>query len=148
MRGAFRKMRIALGVKAFGVNHISMQPGISGPEHDEVEIDHEEVYFVLEGGGTLQIGDEAVEMVPGRWVRVDASETRQMHAGRRRADDHRHRRAQPGGVHRPPDALAHASPRSPPRTWRPSSPCHQRAWPSTNVCQAQSAFARSCSRPQ
>ena len=81
MRGAFRKMRIALGVKAFGVNHVSMQPGISGPEHDEVEIDHEEVYFVLDGGGTLQIGDEAVEMVPGRWVRVDASATRQMHAG-------------------------------------------------------------------
>jgi quercetin dioxygenase-like cupin family protein len=81
MRGAFRKMRIALGAKAFGVNHISLPPGISGPEHDEAETDHEEVYFVLEGTGTLQIGDQAVEMVPGRWVRVDASATRKMSAG-------------------------------------------------------------------
>lgn len=81
MRGAFRKMRIALGATAFGVNHISLPAGISGPEHDEAETDHEEVYFVLEGTGTLQIGDESVEMVPGRWVRVDASATRQMSAG-------------------------------------------------------------------
>src|SRR5438270_6115763 len=81
MRGAFRKVRIALGAKAFGVNHISLPPGVSGPEHDEVETDHEEVYFALEGSGTLQVGDHAVAMVPGRWVRVDASATRQMHAG-------------------------------------------------------------------
>jgi mannose-6-phosphate isomerase-like protein (cupin superfamily) len=81
MRGAFRKMRIALGAKAFGVNHISLPPGISGPEHDEEDTNHEEVYFVLDGAGSLQIGDQSVEMVPGRWVRVDASATRQMSAG-------------------------------------------------------------------
>ena len=81
MRGAFRKVRIALGARAFGVNHISLPPGMSGPEHDEQETGHEEVYLVLDGTGTLQVGDEAVEMVPGRWVRVDASTTRQMTAG-------------------------------------------------------------------
>ena len=31
---------------------------------------------------------------------------------------------------------------------RPAADSHQRAWPSTNVSQAQSAFSRSCSTPQ
>jgi hypothetical protein len=44
---------------------------------------------------------------------------------------------------------------SPEQTWsssararRPASPCHQRACPITNVCQAQSALSRSRSMPQ
>ena len=34
------------------------------------------------------------------------------------------------------------------RAAAPGGDCHQRAWPSTNVCQAQSAFSRSGSTPQ
>jgi len=81
MRGAFRKMRVALDVRAFGVNQIELPPGGSGPEHDEVDTDHEEVYVIVAGSGTLQIGGDEISLVPGRWVRVDASASRQMTAG-------------------------------------------------------------------
>jgi uncharacterized cupin superfamily protein len=70
--GAFRKMRIALGLKAFGLNQIEIPPGFAGPEHDESGTSHEEVYVVLSG---------SVELLPGRYVRVDAGATRQIQAG-------------------------------------------------------------------
>ena len=49
MRGAFRKMRLALGTNAFGINQIELPAGASGPEHDEEDTTHEEVYVVLDG---------------------------------------------------------------------------------------------------
>ena len=79
--GAFRKMRLALGATGFGINHISLPANGSGPEHDEEETRHEEVYVTLDGSGVLELGGEQVEMRPGRWVRVDADRTRRMTAG-------------------------------------------------------------------
>ena len=79
--GAFRKMRIALGVKAFGINQIEMPAGFAGPEHDEAATGHEEVYVVLSGSGDLAVDDEHVELHPGRYVRVAAAATRQITAG-------------------------------------------------------------------
>jgi uncharacterized cupin superfamily protein len=79
--GAFRKMRIALGLKAFGLNQIEMPPGFAGPEHDESGTTHEEVYVVLDGSGDLQVDGDHVQLVPGRYVRVDAGATRQITAG-------------------------------------------------------------------
>jgi mannose-6-phosphate isomerase-like protein (cupin superfamily) len=81
MMGAFRKMRIALGLKAFGLNQIEMPPGFAGPEHDESETSHEEVYVVLSGSGDLHVDGDHVELLPGRYVRVDAGATRQIKAG-------------------------------------------------------------------
>ena len=79
--GAFRKMRIALGVKAFGINQIEMPPGFAGPQHDESATSHEEVYVVLSGSGDLVVEGEHVDLLPGRYVRVDAGATRQITAG-------------------------------------------------------------------
>ena len=79
--GAFRKMRIALGVKAFGINQIEMPPAFSGPEHDESATSHEEVYVVLSGSGELSVDGQRVELLPGRYVRVSAGATRQVTAG-------------------------------------------------------------------
>jgi mannose-6-phosphate isomerase-like protein (cupin superfamily) len=79
--GAFRKMRIALGLKAFGLNQIEMPPGFAGPEHDESGTSHEEVYVVLSGSGDLHVDGDHVELLPGRYVRVDAGATRQIQAG-------------------------------------------------------------------
>ena len=58
-RGAFFKIRRALGTTAFGINEIRFPPGIEGPEHDELETGHEEVYIVLEGCGTFTVDGEA-----------------------------------------------------------------------------------------
>jgi quercetin dioxygenase-like cupin family protein len=79
--GAFRRMRIALRVKAFGINQIEMPAGFAGPEHDEGATGHEEVYVVLAGSGDLAVDGEHVELHPGRYVRVAADATRQVTAG-------------------------------------------------------------------
>ena len=81
MRGAFRKMRLALGTNAFGINQIELPAGASGPEHDEQDTTHEEVYVVLEGSGTLTVEGEPIELEPGRYVRVGPAVSRQMTAG-------------------------------------------------------------------
>jgi len=80
-RGMFFKVRRALGTTAFGINEVRMPPGFEGPEHDEVETGHEEVYIVLEGSGTFTIDGEAVAVSSGVYLRVDAETTRQTIAG-------------------------------------------------------------------
>jgi mannose-6-phosphate isomerase-like protein (cupin superfamily) len=79
--GVFRKMRIALGASGFGINQVELPPGASGREHDEAEGGQEEVYIVLSGSGAMRIDGEDVELVPGRWLRVDPVHTRMPIAG-------------------------------------------------------------------
>ena len=75
-RGAFYKMRKALGATAFGINEIRLPPNTAGVEHNEQDTGHEEVYVVLEGSGTFTIDGDDVEVSPGDYVRVDADSTR------------------------------------------------------------------------
>ena len=70
--GVFRKMRAALGASGFGINQLELPPGASGREHDEGDAGQEEVYIVLSGSGAMRIYGQDVELVPGRWLRVDA----------------------------------------------------------------------------
>jgi hypothetical protein len=79
-RGVFRKMRRALGATGFGVNEIAFPAGASGPEHDEADLDEEEVYVALEGSGTIVIDGEELPFA-GTWVRVDPGSRRQVTAG-------------------------------------------------------------------
>lgn len=79
--GVFRKMRIALGASGFGINQVELPAGASGREHDEAEGGQEEVYIVLSGSGAMRIDGEDVELVPGRWLRVDPVHTRMPIAG-------------------------------------------------------------------
>src|SRR5690349_4241709 len=79
--GAFRKMRIALGATGLGMNTVRLPANAAGPPHDETQNGHEEIYAVIDGSGWLEIGGERVELVPGRWLRIDAAERRQLHAG-------------------------------------------------------------------
>ena len=80
-RGAFAKMRLALDTTAFGLNEIRMPADFAGPEHDELETGHEEVYIVLEGSGTMTVDGEAVALGGGDYLRVDAESTRLVTAG-------------------------------------------------------------------
>jgi quercetin dioxygenase-like cupin family protein len=80
-RGSFYKVRRALGTTAFGLNELRLPPGFEGPEHDETDTGHEEVYIGLEGRGTFTIDGAAVELCPGDYLRVDPSATRQLVAG-------------------------------------------------------------------
>jgi mannose-6-phosphate isomerase-like protein (cupin superfamily) len=74
--GIVRKARRALGAKAFGFNYFIFPPNQEGHEHDHDDSNQEEVYFVVKGSGTMRVGDENVELQPGRFVRVDPGTTR------------------------------------------------------------------------
>jgi quercetin dioxygenase-like cupin family protein len=65
-----RKVRSALGLRAFGCNHFTLGPGARGREHDERASGQEELMLVLAGGGELEVDSERVELRPGRFVRL------------------------------------------------------------------------------
>jgi mannose-6-phosphate isomerase-like protein (cupin superfamily) len=74
--GAVRKVRRALGARAFGFNYFELPPNVEGREHDHAEGNQEEVYFVLGGSGVMRLDGEEVELKQGRFLRVDPATTR------------------------------------------------------------------------
>lgn len=67
----FRPARAALGVTAWGMNVLELDPHTDGyPEHDHVADGQEEVYVVLEGSAVLQIDGEERVVERGDLVRV------------------------------------------------------------------------------
>jgi mannose-6-phosphate isomerase-like protein (cupin superfamily) len=79
--GMVRKTRRATGARAFGFNYFTIPPGVVGRQHDHTDSNQEEVYFVVKGGGTMRIDGDELELVPGRFVRVDPESTRVPIAG-------------------------------------------------------------------
>jgi mannose-6-phosphate isomerase-like protein (cupin superfamily) len=79
--GNVRKVRRALGARAFGCNYFTLPPHAEGRQHDHADGGQEEVYFVVRGSGRMRIDGEEVELVPGRFVRVDPAATRMPVAG-------------------------------------------------------------------
>lgn len=80
-RGVFFKIRRALGTTSFGINEIRLPAGAEGIEHDEAETGHEEVYIMLEGGGTFTVDGDAVPVTVGDYLRVDPEARRIVVAG-------------------------------------------------------------------
>ncbi|HEX9051677.1 MAG TPA: cupin domain-containing protein [Anaeromyxobacter sp.] len=72
----------ALGVTAWGMNVIEIEPGCTGyPEHDHARDGQEEVYVVLRGAATLVAGDERLDLAPGTLVRVGPAQRRKLLPG-------------------------------------------------------------------
>jgi tetratricopeptide (TPR) repeat protein len=65
-------IRLALGVRAFGVNAwTGHEPGdVIIPEHDEVPTGHEELYVVVAGHATLNVSGDELDGPPGTIVFV------------------------------------------------------------------------------
>jgi quercetin dioxygenase-like cupin family protein len=80
-RGSFFKIRRALGSNSIGINEVRFPAGAEGPEHDELDTGHEEIYVVLEGAGTFTVDGEALTVGRGDYLRVDADAKRQAAAG-------------------------------------------------------------------
>jgi quercetin dioxygenase-like cupin family protein len=74
--GAVRKVRRALGARAFGFNWFELPPDAEGLEHDETGSGQEEVILVIDGSGRLRVGGEEIELKPGRFVRLDPETVR------------------------------------------------------------------------
>src|SRR5689334_21673986 len=57
--GTFKRARAELGVSSFGLQVLDLPPNLDAyPEHDHGEDGQEEVYFVLRGGGEIEIDGE------------------------------------------------------------------------------------------
>ena len=72
----FRKVRRALGVRAFGVNAVVMPPGMEGFEHFHYEQD--ELYFVHAGKARFDVPGESRELGPGGLCHVESTTPRQI----------------------------------------------------------------------
>jgi quercetin dioxygenase-like cupin family protein len=79
--GMVRKVRRALGARAFGFNYFTIPANTEGREHDHADQNMEEVYFVVRGSGVMRVGGEDVDLRPGRFLRVDPDSTRMPIAG-------------------------------------------------------------------
>jgi len=78
----FRTAGRELGVSAWGMNVLDLQPHCTNyPEHDHAKDGQEEVYVVLRGGATLHAGDERFELQAGAMVRVAPTQKRKFVAG-------------------------------------------------------------------
>jgi uncharacterized cupin superfamily protein len=69
--GNWQLVRRTLGCGSFGINVVQIPPGESIPEHDEVDRDQEEVFFVLSGAASLIIDGTAHPAPSGTFARLD-----------------------------------------------------------------------------
>jgi uncharacterized cupin superfamily protein len=74
--GNWLLVRRALGLGAFGLNMVDVEPGESIPEHDETARDQEEVFLALAGDATIVIDGEEHALPEGSFARLDPELTR------------------------------------------------------------------------
>lgn len=74
--GNWLLVRRALGLAAFGINMVDIEPGEGIPEHDEVARDQEEVFLALEGDATIVIDGAEHGLPEGSFARLDPERTR------------------------------------------------------------------------
>jgi uncharacterized cupin superfamily protein len=77
--GSWALARRGLGLAAFGMNVVDIEPGASIPEHDETPRDQEEVFIVLSGSPTMVIDGEDHPAPAGTYARLDPEPTRTVH---------------------------------------------------------------------
>src|SRR2546423_12134555 len=81
-RGAFKRARAELGVRAFGMQVLDLPPNLEQfPEHDHANDGQEEVYVVLRGSGEIEIEGERVKVDPDTIVRVGPGTKRKIYTG-------------------------------------------------------------------
>ena len=80
--GGLRRVRAGLGLTSFGVQVIELPPSYTHyPQHDHTHDEQEEMYVVLEGRATLQVGGEEHVLEPEVFVRIGPGEKRKFVTG-------------------------------------------------------------------
>jgi uncharacterized cupin superfamily protein len=80
--GGMRRVRAGLGITSFGVQVFELPPGFTSyPQHNHTHDEQEEMYLVLGGKVTLQVGGEEHLLEPGVFVRVGPGEPRKFVTG-------------------------------------------------------------------
>jgi mannose-6-phosphate isomerase-like protein (cupin superfamily) len=72
----FRKIRVPLGVTAFGVNALVMPPGAEGIHHYHDTQD--ELYFVHRGTARFEVDGDVRELGPGGLCHVESTTPRKL----------------------------------------------------------------------
>jgi tetratricopeptide (TPR) repeat protein len=73
----WRPIRRPLGIRAFGINAYTADEGKHVvEEHNESQLEHEEVYVVLSGRARFVLGDDEVEVAAGAFVFVRDPQTK------------------------------------------------------------------------
>jgi mannose-6-phosphate isomerase-like protein (cupin superfamily) len=72
--GVFRKVRQSLGVTAFGVNGLVLEPGQAWFEHFHARQD--ELYFVHRGRAGFEVDGDTFELEPGGVCHVESTTPR------------------------------------------------------------------------
>ena len=105
--GTFKRARAELDVSAFGLQVLDLPPNLDAyPEHDHAEDGQEEVYFVLRGGGEIEIDGERIPLDPETAVSIKSGTRRKLWPGPDgRSVDHRARRLRLPGIGRARRAL-------------------------------------------
>jgi mannose-6-phosphate isomerase-like protein (cupin superfamily) len=93
---SMRQVREDLGIEAFGVSIIEMEPNADqAPEHDHsaegaggemfakhpAQLEQEELYVVLRGSGTVTLDGAEHELAPETIIRIGPAVTRKVVAG-------------------------------------------------------------------
>jgi mannose-6-phosphate isomerase-like protein (cupin superfamily) len=73
-----RFLRDELDSTNLGVTVLDVDAGWRGKEHDHTHDSQEEVYLLLDGGGTITIDGVELSISRGDAVRVDPASTRQL----------------------------------------------------------------------
>src|SRR3954466_15256902 len=80
--GTFRRARAALDVTSFGLQVLDLPPNLDAyPEHDHGEDGQEGVYFVLRGGGEIEIDGEGIPFDSKAVVSVKSATRRKLWPG-------------------------------------------------------------------
>jgi mannose-6-phosphate isomerase-like protein (cupin superfamily) len=80
--GTFRRARAELDVSSFGLQVLDLPPNLDAyPEHDHAEDGQEEVYFVMRGGGEIEIEGERIPLDPETVVSVKSGTRRKLWPG-------------------------------------------------------------------
>jgi quercetin dioxygenase-like cupin family protein len=74
--GNWQLVRRTLEVDSFGINVVEIPTGEQIPEHDELDRDQEELFYVLEGEPTLVVDGEDHPAPAGTFARLDPEHKR------------------------------------------------------------------------
>jgi quercetin dioxygenase-like cupin family protein len=74
--GSWQLVRKTLELDSFGINIVEIASGEQIPEHDELDRDQEEIFFVLGGDATLVIDGEDYAAPAGTFARLDPEHKR------------------------------------------------------------------------
>jgi (S)-ureidoglycine aminohydrolase len=69
--GGWLLARRSLGLQAFGLNVVDIEPGAQIPEHDETGRDQEEVFVCLSGEAVIVIDGQEHGLPEGAFARLD-----------------------------------------------------------------------------